>query len=169
MRKSSSWVLPIAVGWLLLGAQGVFAAGPAKEGSFETVICYAGPMQMTAIGKVWGATLDVVGTPMAKEGELLYGTSARVMDYSSNVGNEAADDASSLFIDADGDRFLLMYSGHYAIGAPGPGTWKAVAGTGKYEGIEASGTYIHVNQPVNRARADWYQGCDKDTGHWKLK
>jgi hypothetical protein len=169
MHKMLTFILPIAGCSMLIAAPGVIAAGLAKEGSFETIICYAGPIKLTAVGKVWGAILDVVGTPMAKEGELLYGTSARVVDYSTNVGKEQTDDASSLFTDSDGDQFLFMYSGRYPIGMPGPGTWKAVAGTGKYEGMEASGTYVHVNQPAKSARTDWYNGCDRDSGHWKLK
>lgn len=170
-RKVLTLVLPVAACSLFGAAQVAAAGGPAKEGTFETIICVAGPMPSITDGKI--ATVlswDVVGTPMAKEGELLYGTSARCVGSTTIVGKELTEDGACLYTDGDGDRFLFMYSGRSEPGKPAPGTWKFVAGTGKFDGMEASGAYIHVNQPAKQARADsYYNGCDKDSGHWKLK
>ena len=154
-----------------LFAQAAPAAGPAKEGSFDTLRCVAGTVEFLTEAKgASAAFVDVIGTPMAKEGELFFGTSVRCLAYVSTIDKESKIYGSCLYTDRDGDHFLANYSGGTsdpAVTEGGP--WKAVAGTGKFEGLEAGGTWTHVNVPAKQARANWYNGCDRDSGHWKLK
>jgi len=151
---------------LLIAAQGAVAASPAKEGSFEGMTCYAGPQHVITDGKgTVGASYDVVGTPMRKEDDLLYHASTHCVGSVTIVGAESTERGMCVQMAPDGDRFFVVYSRHNQE----PGTWKAIAGIGKFEGMEASGTWAIAIMPVKPARADIIQSCNKETGHWKLK
>jgi len=118
MRKILKFILPIAGCSLLIAAQGVVAGGLAKKGTFEsTIFCVTGPMETVTVEKLArGNSFDLVSTPMAKEGELLYGTSARCVGSSTTVGKVHTEDVSCLHADGDGDRFLAIYSGRFEVG-----------------------------------------------------
>lgn len=108
LRKFFSFVLPVTC-TLLISGQAPMAAGPVMEGTFETVICLAGPTpSITDRNVATAVSWDVVGTPMAKEGELLYGTSARYVGSTVILGRDLSADGACLYTDGDGDRFHLM-------------------------------------------------------------
>ena len=166
MRKILTFALPMAGCALLIAAQGAIAAGPAKEGSFDSMSCYAGPQHVITDGRsTVGFSYDVVGTPMRKEGDPLYHASAECVGSGTIAGAESMESGLCVFTDPDGDRFFSAYS----VRNKEPGTWKTIAGTGKFEGMEASGTWARVLAPDKPARTDIAQSCDKETGHWKLK
>jgi hypothetical protein len=52
MRHLLTLVLPVVGCSMLIAAPAVIAAGPAKEGTFETIRCVAGPMPSITDGKV---------------------------------------------------------------------------------------------------------------------
>ncbi len=165
-HKIPTFVLSIAGCALLVLAQGAVAADPPKEGSFDGMTCYAGPQHVITDGKgTVGFSYDVVGTPMRKEGDPLFHASAECVGSGTIVGAELMDSGLCIVTDADGDRFFSAYSRHNKEA----GTWKVIAGTGKFEGMESSGTWAPVLMPVKPARADMAQSCNKEAGHWKLK
>jgi hypothetical protein len=156
----------IAGGALLVLAHGVLAAGPAKEGDFAGMTCFSGPAHVIAgvKGQV-GGSYDLMGTSIRNEGELGYLGSERCVGHFVVIGAELTDSGSCLLADPDGDQVFLVFSRKNQE----PGTWKATGGTGKYEGIEASGTFVGAVRPPKRVLPDVLQVCNKETGHWKLK
>ena len=121
---------------------------------------------ITDVKGVMGISYEVVGTPTtSKEDDIAYRTSVRCVGSATIIAGETTDFGSCVSTDPEGDHIFVVYSAH----GKDPGTWKAVAGTGKYEGIEASGTWAHVIVPGKPARPDYWQSCDRETGHWKLK
>jgi hypothetical protein len=156
----------LAVGVLLVCAQGALAAGPEREGTFDAMSCYAGPVQIIAdaSGQL-GMSYDVVGTEIRKPGELGYLASTRCVGSFVRAGGESIDSGLCVVSDPDGDRYFRAYSWK----GQSTGTWKAVGGTGKYEGIEASGTYSGVIRPPKPVRPDVLQVCNQEAGRWKLR
>jgi hypothetical protein len=151
---------------LLIAGQGVVAADSAKEATFETMNCYAGPQQVITDGKgAVGFSYETVGTPMSKEGDLLYRSNIRCVGSGISIGGQLEQSGSCVVTDRDGDRFFFFYSGRNQE----PGPWKILEGTGKFEGMEGSGTWAPVLMPAKPARADIIQSCNRETGHWKLK
>lgn len=144
------------------------AATVSKEGSFQGMTCYTGPAHVAAEVKGHvGISYDLIGTQIRKEGELGYLGSAHCVGSAMIIGNDRSDQGSCVDTDPDGDHIFLVYSS--SMGNQPVGTWKAVAGDGKYAGIEASGTYANDVRPVKPVRADTTQVCNKEAGSWKLK
>ena len=159
-RCALTGALLIAIG------QAASAAAPAKEGTFEGLTCYTGPVQVIAgvKGRTAGS-YDIVGTPIRKDGELGYQSSTRCVGTFLWAGEESSDNGSCVAIDPDGD--LVFYV--YARKNQEPGTWKSLGGTGKYEGIDASGTNAPAVRPIRGMRPDILQTCLRETGRWTLR
>jgi len=63
---------------------------------------------------------------------------------------------------ADGDKYLVRYSGDFKIGKV-----EAIAGTGKYEGMTLQGEYRVTNLPTTGP--DRFYNCNRYSGTYKLK
>jgi hypothetical protein len=165
--KPASICLCVALLAVVSTGQALAATAVPKDGSYEGLTCYTGPSTVIADGKGQVAgTYDIIGTPIRKEGELGYLSSNHCVGSFSVVGKELTDSGSCLQTDPDGDRFFLVYSRRNQE----PGTWKIVSGTGKYDGMEASGTWVAgAVRPVKQDRPGYVQVCNKEAGSWKLK
>ncbi len=151
---------------VLVTAQWSVAASPAKEGNADGLDCYTGPVQVNAgVKNHVGMSYDIIGTLIRKEGELGYLSSSRCVGSAMVNGKESNDAGTCVMTDPDGDRIFFTYSGRNGQGGP----WNAVGGTGKYEGIEASGTWVNAIRPVKPVRADMIQVCNRNVGSWKLR
>lgn len=147
-------------------AQSAFSAMPTKEGAAQFMGCVAGPMQlMTDVKGAMGGSYEVIGTPMAKPGELFHLTSMRCLGSFVRIGKEITDTGSCTAVDADGDKMFTVYSRKNSE----KNSWKVVAGTGKYEGMSAEGTTENTVIPPKRRRMDTWQSCSKTSVRWKLK
>jgi hypothetical protein len=67
-------------------------------------------------------------------------------------------------IDADGDKRLSYFS----VGSDGKVTRENVVGTGKFEGMVASGT-VQPLGPFPVIKAGTFQDCNHQVGTYKLK
>jgi hypothetical protein len=67
-------------------------------------------------------------------------------------------------IDPDGDKRLSYFS----IAADGTVIRENVVGTGKYDGMVASGKVMPLG-PFPEIKAGTFQGCNHQTGTYKLK
>jgi len=67
-------------------------------------------------------------------------------------------------VDADGDKWLMRYE----TGANLAGTWMAVGGSGKYEGIVAKGEYRPIGH-VPGLVPNGFKSCNHYSGIYKLK
>jgi hypothetical protein len=56
----------------------------------------------------------------------------------------------------------------FESGPDASGKWRAVGGTGKYDGIEASGVYKAVGFPP-AVLPDRFNRCNRNTGTYKLR
>jgi hypothetical protein len=150
---------------VLVSAQWALAAGPEKEGSFHGMTCFTGQAHVIAeVKEHVGVSYELIGTEIRKEGELGYLSSERCEGESTIIGKDASTRGSCVSTDPDGDYVFVVYSSTRS----GQGTWKAVAGSGKYEGIEAHGTWANAIRPIKPAQPGTLQVCNKETGHWKL-
>jgi hypothetical protein len=67
-------------------------------------------------------------------------------------------------IDVDGDKRLAYFS----LGSDGSLTRENVAGTGKYEGMKATGT-VHPLGPFPTVKEGTFQDCNHQTGTYKFR
>ncbi len=136
----------------------------AKEGKYENIGCYTSTMQVNAPVKgQMGGSYEGIGTTVTKEGDIFNNTSGRCLGTFTMVGEEYREMGSCSFTDADGDAFFGLYERKNQD----IGSWKVTGGTGKYEGMQQSGTWMPFTQitaPAGRAQA-----CNKQSGTWKLK
>ena len=80
------------------------------------------------------------------------------------TGGRYRDHGTCTLVDADGDKWLMRYE----TGADLAGTWVAVEGSGKYEGMEARGEYRPVGN-VPGVLAGGFKSCNHNTGLYTLK
>jgi hypothetical protein len=137
-----------------------------KEGKFDFNFCFVTDVQHIALDDktyvghfVNGAAIH--SNPSAGPFDL---QGARCFGYYGNVTGEYGDQGYCEAVDTDGDRWLMNFQSR----ADQSGTWKAVAGTGKYAGMIANGTYKPVGfvaSPVQGRN----QRCNRNTGTYQLK
>jgi hypothetical protein len=143
---------------------GFAAVNVAKEGKYENIGCYTSTMQTNAPVKgQMGGSYEGIGTTVTKEGDIFNNTSGRCLGTFTMVGEEYHEMGSCSFTDADGDAYFGLYERKNKE----TGTWKVTGGTGKYEGMQQTGTwmpYTQITAPAGRAQA-----CNKQSGTWKLK
>jgi hypothetical protein len=141
------------------------AVSVAKEGKSDIIICWSGAQHVIAAVKgQLGASYEGLGTAVMKEGDLFSNTSSTVAGAYILIGDELSEAGSWSSTDADGDLFFGRYMRNSTKEA---GTWKVTGGTGKYEGMQATGTFLPISQPS--APAGFFQSCNKTTGAWKLR
>lgn len=80
------------------------------------------------------------------------------------VGGQYRDYGVCTQVDADGDKWLMRYETRADLG----GTWIAVGGSGKYEGIMAKGEYRPIGN-VPGLVPNGFKSCNHYTGAYKLK
>jgi len=67
-------------------------------------------------------------------------------------------------VDRQGDKQLARVS----LGSDGKTTREVLAGTGKFEGMQMSGTVTELG-PFPTIKPGTYQACNRQTGTYKLK
>jgi hypothetical protein len=166
MRRNR-WALVVSVlgfGFSTIAATALAAVTVAKEGKYENVGCYTSTMQTNAPVKgQMGGSYEGLGTTITKEGDVFNNTSGRCLGTFTMVGEEYNEMGSCSFTDADGDSFFGLYSRKNKE----IGSWKVTGGTGKYEGMQLSGTWMPYTQIT--APAGHAQSCNKQSGSWKLR
>lgn len=88
----------------------------------------------------------------------------RCVGMHASLGEKNKDNAVCEAIDADGDKRLTRFS----LGSDGKVTREVITGTGKNEGMVASGT-VQPLGPFPVVKAGTVQDCNHQTGTYKLK
>lgn len=147
------------------------AAQPAvsipREGGFDYNFCMAGKFDHIelkpglAIGN-WELGAGTYANGASKAFDRMGGRCVGVYEI---VEGTYQDRHVCTMVDADGDKWLLRGETR----ANGSGQWVAVGGTGKYEGMAASGSFAEVDKapPGNAPTA--FNKCNRNTGTYKLR
>lgn len=162
------------IGAIMLAGFAVAAAAPAwagkismaKEGGYELRFCTVGSgTVITANEQVFAMQYSGVallstqppGGAFDRQSAKCWGTLGIVRGKADHLGY-------CEMVDMDGDKWLMEY--HGAADSSG-GTYTAVSGTGKYEGMTLKGEYRIDGYPA--LGADGYAGCHLNKGTYKLK
>jgi hypothetical protein len=145
---------------------GMAADAPPKEGRLEFNLCFAGTVQHTEVSPQLAVgsfdSLAAVhsippGGPFDLQGAHCIGT------YTITAGKHWGT-GYCIHVDPDGDKWLEKWE----AGADFSGAWKAEGGSGKYTGLQASGSFKPVGFPA-AALPNSVQNCNYNTGTYKLK
>ena len=137
-----------------------------KEGRYDVTSCWTGLSNELTFSKTHTAmSYEMLGTtssnPPGGYGDR--GT-FRCVGMDATLGGKRSGSLVCENVDPDGDKRLTYFS----IAADGTVTRDNSIGTGKYEGVVASGT-VKTLGPFSSARPGTFQGCNNQTGTYKLK
>ena len=149
---------------LTLGCAALAADLP-KEGSYDFMSCYSGTVNPMEFSKTQTAnTTEIRGTIVSNPaGGLFDKVAFRCMSMNYTADGKPSGMTLCEGVDKDGDKYLsqLVVEGSQQ-------TRKVVAGTGKYEGMTASGTAVSIG-PFGTNVSGQTQNCTHQTGTYKLK
>jgi len=147
------------------------AVNMPKEGNLDFNYCLAGrtqamPVSDDTVAGSFELTAAIIsnipGGPFDGQGSQCMGT-WQVLD------GKYSDSGYCVTVDADGDKFLMNFkTGPVPAGELATGTWTAVGGSGKYQGMMAKASYKAI-RAVAPAVPGGFQGCNRNTGTYKLK
>jgi hypothetical protein len=162
MRRTVAFGTIVAA--VSLGCPG-FAADLPKEGSYDFMSCYAGTVNAMEFSQTHSATTsEIRGTVISNPpGGLFDKVAFRCISMNYTADGKPSGMTLCEGVDKDGDKYLsqLVVDGSQQ-------TRKVVAGTGKYEGMTASGTAVAVG-PFGKAVVGQTQNCTHQTGTYKLR
>lgn len=147
------------------------AADMPKEGNFDFNYCLAGrtqAMQVSdeAVAGSFELTAAIISNIPAGPFD---GQGSHCMGTWSVLDGKYADSGYCVTVDADGDKFLMNFkTGPVPAGQLATGTWTAAGGSGKYQGMVAKANYKAIGAVVP-AVPGGFQGCNRNTGTYKLK
>jgi hypothetical protein len=167
-RKMAS---ALGVGVILVSAvPGVLAAAPmSKEGRFDFTLCFAGKIDHMVVGKDIGSGSYDLAASIYANGELkaFHRTAARCVGTYVTIRGKFSDAGYCVVTDEDNDKWLMKYATD--IGTDYfHGRWEAVEGSGKYEGMTATGEYKTLGT-TPAAQPGGLQGCNHNSGTYKLR
>lgn len=150
---------------------GSVAAPMPKEGSFDFNFCLSGRTNALQVSEslMGGSFEATAGIYSNVAGGAFDGQGSHCLGTWAVVDGKYSDSGYCMTTDADGDRFLMDFrTGPLPAGQPARGKWVVAGGSGKYAGMSASGEYKGVLQS-SPAIAGGFQGCNRNTGTYKLK
>ena len=162
-------IVAMATAGVMLAADGATAGkvNMPKEGSYEFDFCTVVRGKTLSAGdKVFVFNYEGIsnlttvppGRPFDRMGSVCYGTYA-------NLNGHQQESGVCELTDQDADKWWMDYHGN-AEGTGG--TYTAVHGTGKYEGMTLKGEYRLDSWPV-ALKDVGFQGCNHNKGTYKLK
>jgi len=148
-------------------APSAFAAELPKEGSYDYTSCFAGTTNTMNFSKTHTtANWELIGTNRSNNpGGIFDKESFRCVGMSATFDGKRKGSWACEATDADGDKRLTYYS----IGSDGKEIRETVAGTGKFEGMV---TVASTSEPLGSfpvIKPGTSQGCNRQTGTYKLK
>lgn len=137
-----------------------------KEGGYDFTACYSGIANVVSFSKThFGFSYEMTGTLRSNPpGALMDNMALRCVGMNTSLGGKKTNNALCEVIDRDGDKQLA----HISLANDGKATREALAGTGKYEGLQMSGTFVDIG-PFPVIKPGTFQACNHQTGTYKLK
>ena len=142
------------------------AADMPTEGAYDFTSCWSGVNNQIVFSKTHTASsFEMTGTNRSTvPGGMFDKQSFRCVGMNGSFDGKPFGSLACEAIDADGDKRLTYFS----TSSDGKVIRENVAGTGKYEGMVASGTVTPLGTfPV--IKAGMFHGCNQQTGTYKLK
>jgi len=135
-----------------------------KEGPFDTHFCFSGTGETIALtDKAVAGSYTLFATVQSNpRGGAFDLTASHCLATYHIVNGKTVENGYCDIVDADGDKYLVRYSGDFKIGKV-----EAIAGTGKYEGMTLQGEYRVTNLPTTAP--DRFYNCNRYSGTYKLK
>jgi hypothetical protein len=136
----------------------------AKEGSYKSDGCFHGQHFMNVLSKdaMGGSYTGITSQAATGEGDFWRNTVGRCNGAWTLVSGELNEYGTCEYSDPSGDKFLGVYTRKNQ-----DGTWKVLGGTGKYEGMESTGTWTPYTQFP--AISGEVSSCFHQAGRFKLK
>ena len=138
-----------------------------KEGQYDYVACWSGTASVTKVSDSHSIMAnDFTGvirtaTPGGPfDGETFHCTGLGMMVD----GKPASETNFCVATDKEGNKRLARFTNNN-----GTITREQVAGTGKYEGMTLTPTAVKPMGPFPSAKPGTFQGCNQQTGSYKLK
>jgi len=137
-----------------------------KEGGYDFTACYSGIANLVSLSKTHsGFAYEVTGTNRSNPpGAIMDNTTFRCVGMSTSLGAKKTNYSLCEVVDRDGDKQLAYIS----LAPDGKTSRETVAGTGKYEGMEMSGTLVPLGS-FPFIKPGTFQACNHQTGTYKLK
>jgi hypothetical protein len=141
------------------------AAGLPKEGIYDFVSCYSGTVNSLTFSKTHSAnTTEFTGTIQSNPpGGLFDKVAFRCISFNYSAEGKNTGTTVCEGVDKDGDKYL-----NHIVNDGTTSTRKVVAGTGKYDGIVASGT-VEGMGPFGVLKPETIQNCSHQKGTYKMK
>ena len=142
-----------------------FAAELPKEGSYDYTSCWSGVNNVITFSKTHTASsFEMTGASRSNPpGDIFDKNTFRCVGMNASLDGKITASNVCETIDVDGDKRLTSFSN-----VDGKTTRTNVAGTGKYEGMVATGTVEQLG-PFPVIKDGTFQGCNHQTGTYKLK
>ena len=137
-----------------------------KEGNYDFTSCSSSVSNVITFSKTYtGSSYELTGTNRSNPpGGLFDKTTYRCVGMNTSLDAKVTASILCEAIDVDGDKYLSKVST-----ADGKSTRTIVAGTGKYEGIVTTQTAFEPLGPFPTIKEGTSQGCNRQTGTYKLK
>jgi hypothetical protein len=142
------------------------AAELPKEGSYDYTSCWSGVNNVITFSKTHTASsYEMTGTNRSNPpGGLFDKNTYRCVGMNASLDGKNTGSTVCEAIDVHGDKRLAYFS----VGSDGKTIRTNVTGTGKYEGMVATGT-VEMLGPFPAIKDGTFQGCNHQTGTYKLK
>jgi hypothetical protein len=162
MRKSVALAAIAAA--CVLGSLALAADLP-KEGTYDFVSCYSGTSNPMPFSKTHSAELtEITGTSQSNPpGGLFDKVAFRCITFGYSADGKNTATTACEGVDKDGDKYMS-----YLVNDGTTTSRKVVAGTGKYDGMTASGT-AQSQGPFGTLKPGTIQNCTRQRGTYTLK
>jgi hypothetical protein len=143
-----------------------FATELPKEGSYDYTACWSGVNNTITFSKAYTASsFEMTGIDRSNPpGGMFDKNTFRCVGMNASLDGKNIGSTVCEAIDPDGDKRLSYFS----LGSDGKVTRENITGTGKYEGMVASGT-VQPLGPFPVVKDGTFQNCNHQTGTYKLK
>ncbi len=154
----------VILGGLVLAFASTPLLAAPKEGSYKSDGCFHGQHFMAAHSKdAMGGSYTGVSTQQAVgENDFWHNIAGKCNGAWTLIMGEYNELGTCEYVDAAGDKFFGVY-----MRKGQDGTWKVLGGTGKFDGIESTGTWTPYTQFA--AISGEAASCFHQTGRYKLK
>lgn len=161
IHRRASFILATA----LAAARPALAADPPKEGTYDLTACWSGVSNLIAFSKTHTAfSYEMTGSGRTNPpGGMFDLTSFRCVGMNHSFDGKPGATAICEVVDKDGHKFLSYFGMR-----GGKLVREQVTGTGKYEGMIRT-TEVHAMGPFPSVKPGTFQGCNRQTGTYKLK
>ena len=137
-----------------------------KEGTYDSISCWTGTATDIAVGKDHSAgSYEMVGTIITHPpGGLGDQNTFRCVGLRTSFKGKPGGGNVCEITDPDGDKRINRFEAQ----PDGRFVREMVMGTGKYEGMTVTNT-VAMMPPMKEAKPGTFQGCNRQTGTYKLK